>query len=134
MKVKALFVIAVLMLAAGASLADEPSTVAAAEESQPLECVAVPDDAAGQADAAQGVGRKPKPPTEPGPVCLRELCKLRNNGELLYCVANVTPSCCRYKNSLDCTVVSACPEGLPIYCNGSNPGGDPPNACPGTCN
>jgi len=82
--------------------------------------------------AGEEVARQPEP--EALPLCLVEICKLRNNGQLLHCIANVTDTCCQYKSGQDCTVVATCPEGVGIYCNGSSPGGEPPNACNGTCN
>jgi len=80
----------------------------------------------------EAVAKKPTP--ELLPLCLIEICKLRNNGQLVHCTVTVTDTCCRYKTNEDCTPVSTCPEGVGIYCNGSSPGGEPPNGCSGTCN
>jgi hypothetical protein len=90
-------------------------------------------EVAAAALAAQEVARKPKPEPEPLPLCLIEICKLRHNGQLLHCTVNVTDTCCEYKSN-ECTVVSSCPAGVGIYCEGSSPGGEPPNACNATCN
>jgi hypothetical protein len=75
------------------------------------------------------VAKSPRP--HPEAVCLIEICKIKAN-KLYHCVADASGSCCRYGQQ-QCTEVSTCPEGVGTYCEGSNPGGVPPNACSVTC-
>jgi len=93
-----------------------------------------PDDsscieAAGTAAELTAAAKSPRP--HPEAVCIIEICKLRGN-HLSYCVVDASGSCCKYGQQ-QCQPVSSCPAGVPVYCDGSTPGGDPPDACNGTC-
>jgi hypothetical protein len=87
--------------------------------------------AAGAADQMVPVARPERP--QPEVLCIVEICKIKAN-KLYYCVVDVggPGDCCHYGQQ-QCTQVSTCPAGVGTYCEGTNPGGVPPNACGGTC-
>ena len=108
--------------------------VASAETPSVVVASPAPDDsscfkAAGTTGELTAVAKPPKP--HPEALCIIEICKLRGN-HLSYCVVDASGSCCKY-GPQQCQPVSVCPAGVPVYCDGSTPGGDPPDACGGTC-